>query len=301
MGMQDRSGQILGWLAAIGLTGALSMAAVWYFFFSESAEPLPRPADAYVVNAIGLKLVLIPAGEFRMGSSTSEAFRNEDELLHDVTIARPFYLGIYEVTQAQYQKVVGTNPSWFVAGRENTRLRTKDTSHHPVDSVTWNEAAAFCAKLSDLPEEKKAARFYRLPTEAEWEYACRAGTTTVFHYGDNLDSEKANFNGLSPYGQDRRGPFLRTTCKVAEYKPNALGLYDMHGNVQEWCADWYAADYYAKSPKENPQGPDSGSERVVRGGSWVTSANLSRSAARNKLAPEEATYVVGFRVVMEAK
>ncbi len=246
-------------------------------------------------NSLGMKFALIPAGKFTMGSPTSEKGRGDDEPQHEVTIGRPFYLGVYEVTQGQYQKVMGNNPSFFsAAGAGQQRVKGKDTADYPVDSVTWLEAAAFCAKLSELPAEK--GRRYRLPTEAEWEYACRAGTKTVFHYGNDLNAYKANFCGLiyAAYGNGGAGPFLRATTLVGNFEPNAFGLYDMHGNVQEWCQDWYAAD-----PKEDPQGPKAGTERVLRGGGWPHSGKSVRSAVRGKLPPDERAYSVGFRVVME--
>ncbi len=256
-------------------------------------------APTQVVNSLDMKFVRIPKGKFLMGSPTTEAFRNDDEEPHEVTITNDFYIGVHEVTQGQYERVMGKNPSCFQpGGLGKAKLRTRDTTQNPVECVTWHDAIAFCKKLAALPEEIKAKRTYRLPTEAEWEYACRAGTKTALHFGDVVDSYSANFNGLSPYGKGRGGPFYRTTVAVGQYPPNDFGLYDMHGNVMEWCSDWYAADYYKNSPKEDPPGPASGKEKVTRGGSWSNSGNACRSAVRTKLSPDQSHYGLGFRVVL---
>jgi formylglycine-generating enzyme required for sulfatase activity len=266
----------------------------------QAAQPKFGDADAKELrNTLGMKLVRVPAGTFRMGSPKEEVYRNEDETQHDVSITKPFYLGVYEVTQGQYEGIMGKNPAFFsAAGGGKQRVENKKTADYPVERVSWHDAVEFCKKLS-AKESKK----YRLPTEAEWEYACRAGAKTVFHTGNDFNSNLANINGLiySSYGKEEAGPFHRSTVKVGEYKPNAFGLHDMHGNVQEWCSDWYAADYYAKSPKEDPQGPAEGSERVLRGGAWPSSAKACRSALRNQMAPEQSSWTSGFRVVMEAK
>ncbi len=179
----------------------------------QGAEPDAQPKE--ITNSIGMKLVLIPAGKFMMGSPKDEKDRGDDEEQHEVSITKPFYLGVYLVTQAEYEKVMGNNPSWFSAkGDGKDKVKDIDTSLFPVEMVYWNNAIAFCKKLSELPEEKKAGRVYRLPTEAEWEYACRAGTKTVFHYGDSLSSKQANFDGRFPYGQVEEGPHLGRTTKV---------------------------------------------------------------------------------------
>ncbi len=160
-----------------------------------------------------MKLRLIPAGEFTMGSPGTESDRRADETQHRVTLTKPFYLGVTEVTQEQYQKVMGSNPSGF-KGPQN-----------PVEQVSWNDAVAFCRKLSELPSEKSGGYVYRLPTEAEWEYACRAGTTTTYSFGDS-ESEL----GAYAWYIDNSG---RTTHPVGGKRPNACGLYGMHGNVFE--------------------------------------------------------------------
>jgi formylglycine-generating enzyme required for sulfatase activity len=140
----------------------------------------------------------------------------------------------------------------------------RKTARFPVDTVCWYDAVSFCERLSALPEEKAAGRVYRLPTEAEWEYACRAGTKTPFHYGKALSSRQANFDGNLPYGSAPKGPYLGRTCEVRSYKPNDFGLYQMHGNLYQWCSDWYGEDYYTHSPRKDPTGPEKGKYHVLR-------------------------------------
>jgi formylglycine-generating enzyme required for sulfatase activity len=283
----------------IGIAAALGI----YYYprpFNEIRAEMPPPAGTdvkEVKNSLEMRLARIPAGKFLMGSHKEEVKRNEDETQHEVVITKAFYLGVFEVTQGQYEKVMGKNPAFFCAGgRGKQRVEGRSTADYPVENVSWLDAVEFCKNLS--AKEKKT---YRLPTEAEWEYACRAGTKTVFHTGNDFNSNLANINGLiyNSYGKEEAGPFWRCTTKVGEYKGNAFGLYDMHGNVQEWCADWYAADYYTKGPKEDPQGPSEGTQRVLRGGGWPSSAMTCRSAFRNHLAPDEKSYTSGFRVVLE--
>jgi formylglycine-generating enzyme required for sulfatase activity len=232
-----------------------------------------------------------------MGSPPGERERHPDEEQHEVKITRPFYLGISPVTQQQYETVARTNPSHFGptgGGRGHVRgLRTADL---PVESVSWEGAVAFCARLSELPAEREAGRVYRLPTEAEWEYSCRAGTTTTFHFGPSLSAGQANFNGQHPYGATE-GPYLERTSPVGLYPPNALGLWDMHGNVWEWCQDWYHEAYYRETPRADPRGPASGSRRVLRGGGWYSYARNCRSANRRSYGTIDPS-CIGFRVVM---
>jgi formylglycine-generating enzyme required for sulfatase activity len=174
-----------------------------------------------------------------------------------------------------------------------------DTQKFPVESLSWWEAVDFCLRLSDLPEEKKAGRKYRLPTEAEWEYACRAGTPSSmpFHFGRSLSSQQANFNGNYSYGNAPKGDFLDRTTTVGTYEANAFGLHDMHGNVWEWCADWYDPHYYKRSPKQDPQGPEDGNRRIVRGGSWYYNGCSCRAAQRFRIEPGFRGDGIGLRVV----
>ena len=260
-----------------------------------------RQGDKVLTNSIDMKLVPIPTGKFRMGSPAGEDERDAEELPHEVVITRPFYLGVHEVTQGQFERVTGKNPSFF-------HKKNGGGPEHPVEQVRWGEAVDFCRRLSTLPAEVKAGRTYRLPTEAEWEYACRAGAATPFHFGGSLSSAQANFNGNHPYGGAAKGPYLKRTAPVGSYPPNAWGLFDMHGNVGEWCGDWYDPDYYKNSPKEDPKGPAQGVlptgfgndfYLVVRGGCWLDEARGCRAAYRFRLMPSDPYRWTGFRVVCE--
>jgi formylglycine-generating enzyme required for sulfatase activity len=232
-------------------------------------------------NSVGMEFVPIPRDKFMMGSRPSEPRRGLDEFQHEVEITRPFYLGAFEVTQEQYETVMKKNPSRFT--RKNG-----GGPDHPVDNVSWENAVAFCNALSGLEEERKAGRVYRLPTEAEWEYACRAGTTTAYCFGD----DPGKLGEYAWYSANADG----RTHEVGTKKPNAWGLYDMHGNAWEWCADWHDADYYRTGPRQDPAGPDKGARRVLRGGSYSNGADLCRSASREKRTPTEASDTFGFRV-----
>jgi formylglycine-generating enzyme required for sulfatase activity len=239
-----------------------------------------------------MKLVLIPAGRFVMGSADSEPERYADEgPQREVVISRPFYLGVYPVTQREYEALMGKNPTHF-------HSRDEDGSDHPVDSMSWEKAVEFCKRLSNLPQEKAAGRVYRLPTEAEWEYACRAGTTTPFWWGDNASTKQANFDGNYPYGGAAEGPYLKQPTKVGTFQPNPWGLYDVHGNVWEWCGDWYDENYYRQGENKDPQGPQSGPGRVLRGGSWRSNGWLCRAASRGHRDPGRRSQTVGFRVAV---
>lgn len=238
-----------------------------------------------ITNSIGMKLVLIPKGKFMMGSPESEQGRNENENQHEVTISKDYHLGAYEVTQAQHEKVMGKNPSHLqraIVGNENADL--------PVEQVSWDDAVEFCRKLSELPEEKRTGRVYRLPTEAEWEYACRAGSNTAYSFDDE--------EGLLPeYGWFNRNSSSRI-FSVGLLEPNAWGLYDMHGNVWEWCSDRYGK--YPKGAVRDPTGPKVGSIRVSRGGSWDFGAASCRSAFRNGTGPSNRFDNGGFRVALSS-
>jgi formylglycine-generating enzyme required for sulfatase activity/serine/threonine protein kinase len=259
---------------------------------------------ANLPNGVKPEMVLIPAGSFMMGSSDEEvqaAFEEakrsyssasldwftREKPKHRVTISKPFYMGKFEVTQAQWQAVMGTNPSYF-----------KNCDQCPVENVSWNDAQEFIRKLNALND----GHTYRLPSEAEWEYACRAGTTTAFSFGDSLSSTQANFDGNYPYGNASKGEYKRKTVPVGSYQPNAFGLYDMHGNVWEWCEDVYA-DSYEGLPtggSANMSKGDSG-YRVLRGGSWGVSGWGLRSAVRLRVSAVVRNNNIGFRVVASAR
>jgi formylglycine-generating enzyme required for sulfatase activity len=256
---------------------------------------LPRPPEPRpeLTDGAGMRLRRIPAGSFLMGSPSFELERQPCEgPQHAVEVTRPFYLGVYPVTQRQYEAVMGRNPARFHADNGGS-------PDHPVERVSWGEAVEFCRRLSERSEVARWGGVYRLPTEAEWEYACRAGTASVFHCGDALSSREANFNGHYPYGRSAGGTYLERTSAVGSYAPNAWGLYDLHGNVWEWCADWFGEGSYADSPEEDPQGPPSGEKRVLRGGAWYFYGWFCRAACRYRRRPDERLDSAGFRVVLE--
>jgi formylglycine-generating enzyme required for sulfatase activity len=270
-----------------------------------------------ITNSIGMRLVRIPPGKFTMGSPAGgeDRFDNEGPQ-HEVEITQKFWLGVTEVTQRQFKAVMGFNPSYFSTDGEEKpgeeykharpaggkdKVSGKSTDDYPVENVSWDEAVEYARKLSARPEEQRAGRLYRLPTEAEWEYACRGGARSsyqVFHFGNSLSSAQANFDGNYPYGDAGKGDYLQSTCKVSSYRANKFGLHDMHGNVWEWCADWFGEDYYATSPRRDPPGPSEGSLRVIRGGSWDRSGRFCRSAGRAGSAPELRGSALGFRVAL---
>ena len=271
-----------------------------------------EPKTKTITNSIGMKLAHIPAGEFPMGSTEGELRRilkiAKVEVSDDfdwaetpqrkVKITKAFYMGVYEVTQGEYEKVMGTNPSYFSSGGDGEKdAKRMDTSRFPVERVSWEDAVEFCKKLSQRAAEK--GRTYRLPTEAEWEYACRAGTKTITSFGDSLSSTQANFNGTLPFGSAKKGVYLRRTCKVGSYVPNAWGLHDMYGNVREFCSDWYGKNHYAEEYKSDPRGPSSGHERVSRGGSWIEPGISCRSAVRGTCTIDSRLDICGFRFVCE--
>jgi formylglycine-generating enzyme required for sulfatase activity len=258
-------------------------ASLWIGVLTDSSEAQPPKA---ITNSIGMKLVLIPKGTLMMGSPIEEEGRENDEYQHEVTISKDYYLGVYEVTQSQYERVIGKNPSFFQGdkvGGQNGAL--------PVERVSWEDSVEFCKRLSEFPEEKKSGRVYRLPTEAEWEHACRAGSKTAFSFDDEP--------GLLPeYGWFSRNTSDRTHT-VGLLEPNAWGLYDMHGNLWEWCSDWYGE--YPKEAISDPSGPIQGSARVIRGGGWYSVAANCRSARRLGRNPEDrSNRDYGFRIALSA-
>jgi formylglycine-generating enzyme required for sulfatase activity/serine/threonine protein kinase len=264
-----------------------------------------KPADLALDLGDGVKMEFarIPAGEFMMGKPDSEPKARQDtgpyqeqteKPQHRVTISKDFYMGIYLVTQEQYKKVMGWNPSYFSAeGEGKSKVNGIDTGQFPVETVSWDDAEKFCQKLSEL-----TGRRCTLPTEAQWEYACRAGTTTSFHFGTSLDGTQANCDGNIPYGTEEKGPYLGRTCPVGSYPPNAFGLYDMHGNVCQWCADYCDLQPYSVSVTVDPQGPANGPLRAARGGGWDHSAWGCRAAYRPGSGASHSH--TGFRVVCTA-
>jgi len=253
-----------------------------------------------LVNSFGMELIYIPAGQFMMGSRETpeevvnteggkvEWYRREHPI-HKVRISRGFYMGTTELTQGQYQAVMKENPS---------KYRGDDL---PVENITWNDAVRFCERLSKIEK-----RTYRLPTEAEWEYACRAGTDMRFAFGDDYDAvyrfmnycDSSNTGGYWWQDKEHNDGFDRTS-PVKTFEPNGFGLYDMHGNVWEYCSDWYHHDYYQISPAVDPKGPASGQYRILRGGSWHDGPAYCRAAFRNRNEPDYTCDDNGFRVVLE--
>jgi formylglycine-generating enzyme required for sulfatase activity len=244
-----------------------------------------------LTNSLGMTLVSIPAGSFLMGSDDPQAVADGDGPRHAVRLTRGFWIGKYEVTQAEYQQVMGGNPSQFYAAGDGASAVTGvDTSRHPVDRVTWEEAVEFCRRLSTLPDEQAAHRKYRLPTDAEWEYACRAGKGDSVDSSEKLSTATANIKAPA----HPAAPAPGRTAEVGSYRPNAWGLHDMHGNVWEWCAD--GRRQYSSSSVVDPHGPES-LEVVLRGGAWDYPAAYARSAHR-QMALKGYVYF-GFRVVCE--
>jgi uncharacterized protein (TIGR02996 family) len=261
-----------------------------------------RPGVPILTNSLSMEFVLIPPGSFLMGSRKNRNdHRPEEQPRREITITRPFYLGRFQVTQSQYEAVQGVNPSYFQP--DHPHCQDIDAGTLPVETVAYVDITSFCRRLSALPREQQAGRRYRLPTEAEWEYACRAGSTSRYNVGDTLTYCEANFDGYS-WEDDKAdslptsGPVGRTT-PVGSYPPNLFGLYDMHGNVWEWCKDWFDPGYYREGPTVDPPGPRRGYRRVLRGGGWSTPNDLCRSALRGHNTVTARHNYNGFRVVLE--
>jgi uncharacterized protein (TIGR02996 family) len=243
-----------------------------------------EPVGPFWTNSIGMRFSCIPPGTFLMGSPPMETNRTEDEMQHSVTLTKGFFLGIHQVTQGQWQRVMGTNPSHFQG------------DDLPVEQVAWEECEEFCKMLSEHEGQQ-----YRLATEAEWEYACRAGTTTPFHFGETISAAEANFDGNHPYGDAAKSSYRKRTCKVGSYKPNGYGLFDMHGNVWEWCSDFYGEDYDGiKKPSGiDPREPVfENFYHVFRGGGWNSNGHSCRSANRNYAGQAFRPNFLGCRVVV---
>lgn len=265
--------------------------------------PSDDKAATIITNSIGMKLATIPAGRLLMGTEEvgSRAAKNE-EPQHPIRITQPFFIGIYEVTRNEYKKVMGTDPSVSRRtdkGRDD--LQGVDTSRFPVDNISWFAATEFCNRLSANENRDPCYRIegedvaiqkgngYRLPTEAEWEYACRCSTASVWHFGNDA----AGLDEHAWFGTKR-------TSAVGQKRPNGFGLHDMYGNVWELCQDWYSEAYYQASPSADPTGPATGQHRVIRGGSWFNDASRCRSGNREGIHPASHYNNFGFRVVRVA-
>jgi sulfatase modifying factor 1 len=348
-----RPGMSLGGAAVFGV---LLLGAIIYVAVHKGRTTTAVELDS-ITNSIGMKLVLIPTGEFLMGSLAGDPTipgglnremqedleskrgslagdrqsREDERPRHRVRITRPFYLGTTEVTRGQFRRFVDDTGyrteaeedgkggwGWDEATKEivgGPRYTWRDlgfeqTDEHPVVNVSWNDAAAFAAWLS-----RKEGRTYRLPTEAEWEYACRAGTTTRYSNGPDPEAlaEMGNvadgtLKAACPNWMSTTAPIAARdgsilTSPVGRYRPNAWGLHDMHGNVQEWCSDWYASDYYERSPVDDPRGAQWGSHlapaRVIRGGCWSIGPEEARSASRGSDLPRRRNCGRGFRLARD--
>lgn len=291
--------------------------------FVSSAWAAPPTAEE-ITNSLGMKFKAIAPGEFLMGASAAEIDERKAQITrsrkgdtsesvfhdamlalaesegppHRVTISQGFWLGTYEVTQNEFQQVMGFNPSVHAAtGNRRKVMAGIDTRRHPVENLAWDDAAEFCRQLSSLEAEVAAGRTYRLPTEAEWEYAYRAGTTTKFYWGDVMNKpirERVEYPAYDASVKFHTEP-------VGTLEPNPWGLYDMHGNVREWCADWYDAKTYSAAAVRDPTGPAAGNERVVRSQINYFFPPFMRSAARNRFAPAVVNLYNGFRVVCNVR
>ncbi len=320
---------------------SLALLASMILNFSLATAAEPKADIKQITNSIGMKLTLVPSGEFMMGSKESAeetaaffnkyygkdflqaAFFKSEHPQHRVRITKPVYLGTYHVTRGQFRTFVkdtgfrtdaenGTKTPG--AGGWNSRTQKfgynekfswrnagfEQTDEHPVVNVSWNDAVAFCNWLS-----KKESKTYRLPTEAEFEYACRAGTATRYYSGDDPETlatvgnvGDAMFHSKFPRwtGGIKASDGYVFTAPVGSFKSNVFGLYGMHGNVWQWCEDWYDDDYYRKAPADDPKGPDTGKGRVLRGGSWFFGPENTRSANRMTYVHDDRYSDVGFRV-----
>jgi formylglycine-generating enzyme required for sulfatase activity len=282
---------------------------------SEAVVDQPQTWETDLGVGVKLTLRLVPAGKFLMGATKEEI----DQILkddkdakrewydnefpqHEVEITKSFYMGVTEVTQEQYEKVMGKNPSRFTE-------KNGGGPKHPVERVSWKDAVEFCAKLTEKEKTRLRGLVFRLPTEAEWEYACRGGPSSKnnksapFYFAEptfGLDSSLANFDGNHPHGGADKGIYRQKTTPVGDFQPNPLGLYDMHGNVWEWCHDWFGEDFYS-DPKagKDPTGPATGTIRVPRGGSWDLIGRYCRAACRSGYVPGlRLSGFDGFRVAL---
>jgi formylglycine-generating enzyme required for sulfatase activity/tRNA A-37 threonylcarbamoyl transferase component Bud32 len=313
------------WSFALVGFGILILAGILAYGGWRALQVPPLPPVEGFTNFADMKMVKIDGGTFEMGSKPTEHGRAEpqprqpddESPVHPVTIHGPFLMSATEVTHNQWMRVMGTSPAQSIVVK-----RAANASEHPVDFVSYEDALEFCKRLTEKEAEKKLPHVrpgwsYRLPTEAEWEYCCRAGTHTPFSVGDRLSNIPRIGGALQPGGRflptgdEKEAELEGNTVKdvaiegipgrVGQYEPNAFGLFDMHGNIAEWCQDWYRRGYSGSEPRENPTGPGAGERRVVRGGSFRDPASACRSAARNAFSPTDRRATVGFRIVYAPK
>jgi sulfatase modifying factor 1 len=277
------------------ITKKMGLAFVFIFFLLWIQILMPFRglcAEKVFTNSIGMDFVLIPAGAFMMGSPPDEPSRNKDEVQHQVTISKPFYMQATEVTLKQWRALMGK--------RFFGLFKRRGKANNPIVKVSWYDCADFIEKLNALNEG-----VYRLPTEAEWEYASRAGSQKAYSWGEGIDCTKAMYSNNTLKSEEcvdyvkSRGLATDGPAPVKSYPPNAWGLYDMHGNVWEWVQDWYGA--YPPTAVVDPQGVETGTERIRRGGSWFKYGRTCRSANRNFAHPATKHNTLGFRVVREVQ
>ena len=268
--------------------------------FAESPFPPPtvpgsEPGErrVYEIRGVSYAFRWCPAGTFEMGSPRKEPGRSENEPLHEVTLTKGFWILETEVTQRMWESLFDWNPSWFSkTGTGAAKIKHVDTGTLPVEQVTWEETALFCEAL-----RKFSGWRVTLPTEAQWEYACRAGTETAYSFGTEIGPADANYDDSEPGNIDQRRRAVRNPYSVAGFRPNGWGIYDMHGNVAEWCRDRYGQ--LEEKPTSDPTGSDVGNTRVFRGGSWFLDASCCRSAYRYGIDPDTRAYYLGFRIIIE--
>lgn len=274
-------------------------------FTAKQAQDAQRAWALFAEKPIEIKsstkmpLILIPPGSFLMGSGPNAVGPQDDEAPAQVTLTKPYYIGKFEVTQGDFETVMGKNHSDF------SRLPIENVQRLPIECVSWHDAVAFCKELTKrdhragvIPRDWE----YALPTEAQWEYACRAGTTTETYFGNALSSKDANFDGSDPLNGAAKGPYLERPQIVGSYSANAFGLYDMHGNVREWCSDVYARTLPGGVDPvvlDNDEGTDC--EYVMKGGDWFLGGRQCRAAFRFSYPPERLGWTIGFRVVLQPK
>ncbi|MEG4501728.1 bifunctional serine/threonine-protein kinase/formylglycine-generating enzyme family protein [Microcoleus sp. F10-C6] len=261
--------------------GGFALALVGQSLLNNKRQGQARVFIENIGNGITLDMVAIPGGCFVMGSPNTEAGRDSDEGPQRTVNIAPFFMGRYEVTQEQYQAVMGNNPSSFKGAKR------------PVEEVSWDGAVEFCRKLS-----QKTGKTYRLPAEAEWEFACRARTSTPFYFGDTITPDLVNYDGDYPYGTAAKGLYRQQTTDVGSFPPNSFGLYDMHGNVWEWCSDKWHGNYNGAPSDGSSWETGTDDHHVLRGGSWDNDAVGSRSANRNRSSAGDRVSLIGFRVAL---
>jgi formylglycine-generating enzyme required for sulfatase activity len=280
----------------------------------QKAQKEPRPGDVTVIglgSGVEMKFAWCPPGTFLMGSPPGEPDRHDDEIQHRVTLTRGYWLGTHPVTRGQFARFVQaagyrteaergggayvfTGTEWKLDPAKNWRTPGfEQGDDHPVVCISWNDAVAFCEWLN---KQGDRVRKSRLPTEAEWEYACRAGRTTPFYFGETISTDQANYDGNYAYGKGKKGVFRRKTTSVGSFPANAWGLYDMHGNVWEWCQDWYGP--YPKEDIKDPQEINNSTVRVLRGGCWCDVPRFCRSAFRVRSEPGLRNGDFGCRVLL---